>query len=376
MMTRMMLLIVGFAFVANLTQCHKKPPTLPAYHFAVSFVEGDCFLMNADKMKAIHQGLSIVSGDTLLTSYSGKMTISFNDSDYIVMDRNCKLSITTDDKLNVAVRIIHGKVYSNIVLLPRIGSYQTITPKVTTKVHGTAFTTEVDSLETAISVLEGTVAVTDRDSLCPIQVNRGERAIMNPGQFPCQVTTASLKELRDLVSWVGKSFIKFRKVIEYKNDLQYISKLKNLDMIPQELSREEEARASSLVRDLGGKPSVRVETQEIKKPTLSELSKAALPDEVLRMPEHIRELIKVNRVPFQRLYTQCMQKDGPFQGRVIVRFVIEPSGAVSEPSIVSSTTNNSVFDSLVVIRVLQLKFEPVKAPGNTSVVYPFEFTRE
>jgi TonB family protein len=360
-------------FVLMGLQCHPSGKKT-ASAFSVASAEGDCFMLSGAGIKAVRTGMGVSSGDTLLCAFNGKMKIAFNDSDYIVMDNSTKAVILADDKFNVRVAILHGRVYTYVVILPKIGSFKTTTSQITTSVRGTSYTVEVGPEETAISVLEGTVNVMDNDSLCPIQVNRGERAVVNPGQFPCRIKTATLQELKDLVKWVGKSFVKFRKIMEYQSDVQYISKLTELDVIPKDFVPGTAPQKTNLA--LKGEESARpaIEIKKIEKPKPVVLAKVNLPADSLRNPLHIRQLIGEQKPILQQLYNQCLRREGPFRGRVIIRFIIQSSGHVTEPSVVSSSTGKAVFDSLLAVKVLQLKFEPVRSIGDISIVYPFDFS--
>lgn len=375
MSKRIPLLLFLVITVGLETDCKRGGPA-SSVSFPVTFIEGDCFLINAGTTRSIRHGTGVASGDTLLTSYNGKLRLSFNDSDYVVMDRSSKAVIQAGDSLHVTVKLLHGKLYSNVVLLPKRGSFRTITPKIQTSVRGTAYTVEVDSEETAISVLEGTVSVTDNDSLCPIQVNQGERAVVNPGNFPCRIRSASIQELKALVQWVGKSFVNFRKILEYKNDLRFIAKLKELDLIPQEMTPRLLSAAASLDTRDAAAPPPDVQPTRIEKPRPRLLPKSDLSDESFRDPEHIRWLISEHRNLIQALYNQELKKQGPFAGRVIIRFILRSNGRVTEPVVVSSTTGKPQFDSLLTLRIMQLKFKPVRTLGDISIVYPFDFAAD
>jgi len=327
-------------------------------------------------MQFARAGTEVSSGDTLLLSYNGKMTVTFNDSDYIVLAHDTKAAITADEKSNVTVTVFHGKVYTNVVLLPTIGSFRTLTPKLTTSIRGTAYSVEVDSGETTINVLEGVVSVMDNDSLCPIDVKRGECAVVNPGQVPCKIKGRSIQEFRELVQWVGLSLVRLRKINEYRNDLSFMATLEALHLVDHPAPPVPSAtqKAEVMAPKEGGKANVSVKTSLKTRPNPVALSKMHIPEDALRDPTYVRQVIEKNMFSFNQFYNQFLRKEKVFQGRVIVRFVIQPSGRVANPSIVTSTTGQAVFDSLLTIKILDLKFQPVKDKGDLAVVYPFYFT--
>jgi len=75
----------------------------------------------------------------------------------------------------------------------------------------------------------------------------------------------------------------------------------------------------------------------------------------------------------KRLYEEWLKRDPSLSGRLTVKFVILPSGGVSNVSIVSSTTNNSDFDQMVLRYIKRWTFPAVSGGGPVEVVYPFVF---
>ncbi len=344
---------------------------------------GDCFLYQAACRKPALFMLPIASGDTLLTAYNGKMKVAFNDSDYIVLGVNSKAVVSYNDSLDVVIMVLHGKIYANVSILPLKGSFKTRTRKVSASVKGTAFTVEVDEEETIVQVLEGKVNVTDKDSLCPIIVKQGERAVVNPGQYPCQIKRTTLQELKSLVDWVGKSFVRLRDIPDYRQDMSYAKMLARLDVLPAGMLKDPILREVNFqkdeepleIREEGrGSATERAGVRRIERPRAIQLRKRYLPEDSLRSPECIHAVIQQNLVSSVKLlYNQQLRRAGPFEGRILIRFTILPDGRAMNPTVVSSSTQRPDFDATVKSRICEIRFPPVKAVGEVSIVYPFDF---
>ncbi|MBL8910707.1 MAG: TonB family protein [Archangium sp.] len=70
-------------------------------------------------------------------------------------------------------------------------------------------------------------------------------------------------------------------------------------------------------------------------------------------------------------YRACASEGA--SGKVVVKFVISPTGTVSVASVNTSTTKNQSLDECVIRAVRQLKFPPPKGGGVVIVNYPFAF---
>lgn len=75
----------------------------------------------------------------------------------------------------------------------------------------------------------------------------------------------------------------------------------------------------------------------------------------------------------KRVYEDWLKRDPALNGSLTVKFVILPSGAVSNVSVVKSSTNNSEFDETIVRYIKRWQFPPVPESGPVEVVYPFAF---
>jgi TonB family protein len=75
----------------------------------------------------------------------------------------------------------------------------------------------------------------------------------------------------------------------------------------------------------------------------------------------------------RHIYNKHLKKNPGFQGKITLRFTIAPGGEIISMSLVSSTTQYSVFDNEIKDAVRRWTFSKVKS-GNTTVTIPFTFT--
>lgn len=96
--------------------------------------------------------------------------------------------------------------------------------------------------------------------------------------------------------------------------------------------------------------------------SLAERSQAAIQKVVSRQSRRLK-----------RLYEEWLKRDPALSGRLTVKFVILPSGAVANVSIVKSSTDNPDFDAMVIRYIKRWRFSEVSGAGPVEVVYPFVF---
>lgn len=75
----------------------------------------------------------------------------------------------------------------------------------------------------------------------------------------------------------------------------------------------------------------------------------------------------------KRVYEDWLKRDPALSGRLMVKFTILPTGAVSSVSIVKSTTNNQDFDDAILRYIRRWQFPEVVNGSPVEVVYPFIF---
>lgn len=92
-----------------------------------------------------------------------------------------------------------------------------------------------------------------------------------------------------------------------------------------------------------------------------------------RSQSAIQSVVSRESRRLKRLYEEWLKRDPALSGRLTVKFVILPSGGVSNVSVVKSTTNNSDFDDMVIRYIKRWQFPAVEGSGPVEVVYPFVF---
>ncbi len=96
--------------------------------------------------------------------------------------------------------------------------------------------------------------------------------------------------------------------------------------------------------------------------TSSDRSQAAIQRVVTREVQRLK-----------RVYEDWLKRDPALSGSVTVKFVILPSGTVSNVSVVKSSTNNTEFDETIVRYIKRWQFPAVPDGSPVEVVYPFVF---
>ena len=248
----------------------------------------------------------------------------------------------------MVISIAYGKLYSNAVILPKQLLYKIITPKFQAQSHGTAFSVEAfDGSETRITVFEGKVEVIDSMRSCPINVLGGQRATLKYGE-PCQTRVVRIKELDDLIHWIGSSSLKLRNKIEMLGNMEFLKKLAQADSTDLDIKAMVKVSEGTLAL----KPK---EIQEPSKRSLATavpiseipLKKAAITDS-LRDAADIDLTIKENIFKITGMFNRYLRETGKkLVGDVKTRFTIHPDGVVDHVEILEqllrtlSLTKNS-----------------------------------
>lgn len=130
------------------------------------------------------------------------------------------------------------------------------------------------------------------------------------------------------------------------------------------IEKERVGRATAAQVASSAEVTVSAQTPEVtgEAASASERSQSAIQGVVSRESKRLK-----------RLYEESLKRDPMLSGRITVKFVILPSGEVSNITIVKSTTNNDEFDTLVVRYIKRWKFPPIEGNGPVEVVYPFVF---
>jgi TonB family protein len=92
-----------------------------------------------------------------------------------------------------------------------------------------------------------------------------------------------------------------------------------------------------------------------------------------RSQSAIQRVVNRETQRLKRVYEDWLKRDPALNGSLTVKFVILPSGAVSNVSIVKSSTGNGEFDETILRYIKRWQFPPVPDSGPVEVVYPFVF---
>jgi TonB family protein len=87
----------------------------------------------------------------------------------------------------------------------------------------------------------------------------------------------------------------------------------------------------------------------------------------------IQKVVSRQSTRLKRLYEEWLKRDPALSGRLTVKFVILPSGAVANAGVVKSSTDNPDFDAMVLRYIKRWHFPEVSGAGPVEVVYPFVF---
>ena len=92
-----------------------------------------------------------------------------------------------------------------------------------------------------------------------------------------------------------------------------------------------------------------------------------------RSQSTIQRVVNRETQRLKRVFEDWLKRDPSLSGNLTVKFVILPSGGVSNVSIVKTSTNNSDFDNTILRYIKRWKFPPIPDSGPVEVVYPFVF---
>lgn len=91
-----------------------------------------------------------------------------------------------------------------------------------------------------------------------------------------------------------------------------------------------------------------------------------------RSDESVRKVFDRNKGSIFSIYNRALRKDPSLQGKVTIKMVIEPSGAVSSVKLVSSELNNPTLERKLIARVKLINFGAEEV-ARTTVNYSFDF---
>lgn len=97
------------------------------------------------------------------------------------------------------------------------------------------------------------------------------------------------------------------------------------------------------------------------------------PEESPASKEQIRSVVRKNLKAIRGCYNRLLVEQPALRGRVMVRFVIAPGGAVEAAMVEDSTVPSDRLERCVIDVVTQMTFPFYDGTGETFVSYPFVF---
>ena len=135
---------------------------------------------------------------------------------------------------------------------------------------------------------------------------------------------------------------------------------------------------ASLSRDTGGRALSGHQTTQVAAPvdTKGRTSNKARPyDSNMsggRSEEDISQVMDANKGAIYAIYNRALRKNPGLQGKVTIKLVIQPTGAVSSASIVSSELYDPALEKKLLARVRLINFGAADV-ATTTLNYSFEF---
>ena len=135
---------------------------------------------------------------------------------------------------------------------------------------------------------------------------------------------------------------------------------------------------SELSRNTGGAALSGRETTQVESTLAKAVAASAVQPQRVgaeqpeRSDEDIRKIMDRNKSAIFAIYNRALRRDPTLEGRVIVKIVIEPGGAVSSVQIVSTDLNHDDLERKVMARIRLIDFGANNV-GTTTVNYTFDF---
>ncbi len=92
----------------------------------------------------------------------------------------------------------------------------------------------------------------------------------------------------------------------------------------------------------------------------------------LRSSAVITRVVNQRKAGIGDIYRKYLKTNPKLEGKLVVRFDVAASGAVTACSVVSSTLGNAALEQAVCDRIMTWRFPPIEE-GEVTVVYPFVF---
>ncbi len=150
------------------------------------------------------------------------------------------------------------------------------------------------------------------------------------------------------------------------------------DVLAEQTARDSGGIATGqLSREIAGgeleaRDATRVEDADEARAAREETARAQPGERPQRSDEQIRQVIDQHMGAIFSIYNRALRQDPTLQGKLLVRLVIDPSGAISEATIISSELNDPALEQRLLARILLITF-PADNVAVTRVNYTFDF---
>ena len=132
----------------------------------------------------------------------------------------------------------------------------------------------------------------------------------------------------------------------------------------------------ALSRDTGGTTLSGHNTTEMKVPVSTAAGNAVAAakrqNSAARSREEIEKVFDQNKGAIYALYTRALRRDPGLEGKLVLKFTIEPSGVISSCEIVSSELDDQELERKLVQRVKLFKFQ-AKDVATVTTTKPIDF---
>ena len=115
-----------------------------------------------------------------------------------------------------------------------------------------------------------------------------------------------------------------------------------------------------------------VQYEEVKSSYLSKLPQSNAV-KIKRSPKDVIRVVRSHMKTLQDCYRQELKNDPGLKGRIIVRFVINPDGVVTQSAMVSSTLNSPRMENCILMRVKRWRNFPSCDPSFGNMTYRQKF---
>lgn len=152
--------------------------------------------VEVENWRGVDINQDLIAGDTLRTNAAGSLAIRFSDSTLVRMARETVLRVRKIDGMSSSeLNLEGGTIWGRA---ERGGSGLTVdTPAAAAAIRGTDWALRADGDRTTLTVLEGTVELTNAQG--SVTVNQGEGAVATLGQAPRKYILVDLEEREQML---------------------------------------------------------------------------------------------------------------------------------------------------------------------------------